>query len=126
MDTGASSADSQTERTTALHRSLLRYRVMAYITGVLLIVLVFVGVPLQVAGHPDVVRVVGPLHGFMYIVYLFTAFDLTWRLRVPIVRTILVLLAGTVPFCSFIAERILTTTVRNFVPSTADDPRPEE
>ena len=88
---------------------LLRYRVMAYVTAVLLIVLVFVGVPLQVWGHqPQVANVVGTLHGFLYIIYLVAAFDLTWRLRVPIFRMILVLLAGTLPFCAFIAERKLT------------------
>ena len=38
---------------------LTRYRVMAYVTAVLLIVLVFVAVPLQVAGHPELATVVG-------------------------------------------------------------------
>ena len=59
------------------HRVLTRYRVMAYVTAVLLIVLVFVGVPLQVAGHPGLATVVGTLHGFLYIIYLFVAFQLT-------------------------------------------------
>jgi acetylornithine/succinyldiaminopimelate/putrescine aminotransferase len=34
-----------------------------------------------------------------------TAFELTVRLRVPLVRMVLVLLAGTVPFGAFFAER---------------------
>ena len=38
-----------------MHAAVLRYRVMAYITGVvLIIVLCFVGIPLQIAGHPAV------------------------------------------------------------------------
>jgi integral membrane protein len=82
---------------------------MAYTTAVLLIVLVFVGVPLQVAGHPGVARVVGTLHGFLYLVYLVVAFELTRRLHIPIGRTLLVLIAGTVPFGAIIAERRLTS-----------------
>src|ERR1700692_3932349 len=88
---------------------LKRYRVMAYTTAVLLIVLVFVGVPLQVAGHPGVATVVGTLHGFLYIVYLFVAFQLTRTIHIPVVRTVLVLIAGTIPFGAIIAERRLTS-----------------
>ena len=93
----------------ANHRSLIRYRVMAYTTGVLLIFLVFVGVPLQAAGVTSLVaKIVGTCHGFLFIVYLIAATDLTLRLRVPVGRMILVLLAGTVPFAAFYAERRLT------------------
>jgi integral membrane protein len=90
-------------------RLMVAYRVMALTTAVLLIILVFVGIPLQVAaGRPQVVNVVGTTHGFLYIVYLVVAFALTWRLRVPKGRMLLVLLAGTVPFCGFVAERKMT------------------
>lgn len=94
---------------------------MAYVTAVLLIVLVFVGVPLQLAaGNSRVVNVVGTLHGFLYIVYLFAAFDLTRRIRLSIGRMVLVLLAGTVPFCAIVAERLLTRMIeRGQVPEGA-------
>ncbi len=91
------------------HSVLTRYRVMAYTTAVLLIVLVFVGVPLQVAGHPAVATVVGTMHGFLYLVYLVVAFQLTRTLHIPVMRTVLVLIAGTVPFGAIIAERKLTS-----------------
>ena len=92
-----------------MHEGVLtRYRVMAYVTAVLLIVLVFVGLPLQAAGHSGVAHVVGTLHGFLYCIYLVVAFELTRKLHVPLGRTLLVLLAGTVPFGAIIAERRLT------------------
>ena len=91
------------------HGVLLRYRVMAYVTAVLLIVLVFVGLPLQAAGHSGVAHVVGTAHGFLFIVYLLVAFELTRKMRIPIVRTFMVLLAGTVPFGAIVAERKLTS-----------------
>ena len=79
------------------------------LTFPILIVLVFVGVPLQVAGHPGVATVVGTLHGFLYIIYLFVAFQLTRTMHIPLFRTVLVLIAGTVPFGAIIAERRLTS-----------------
>lgn len=98
--------------------ALTRFRVMAYATGVLLLVLVFVGMPLRyLADQPTVVAIVGPLHGFLYMVYLVTAFDLAVRAKWPFVRTLLVLLAGTVPLASFIAERKVTGWVRQPAPT---------
>jgi integral membrane protein len=88
---------------------LIRYRVLAFATATLLIILVFVGVPLQVAAHrPAVVNDVGTVHGLLYIVYLFVAFGLTKRLSIPRWQMALVLLAGTVPFAAFFAERKMT------------------
>ena len=54
---------------TVVRAAVLRYRVMAYITGVVLMVLCFVGIPLQVAGHPAVANNVGVVHGILYIIY---------------------------------------------------------
>jgi integral membrane protein len=102
-------------------RVLIRYRVMAYTTAVLLIVLVFVGIPLQVWNHQSIVaRVVGTIHGYLYLVYLLAAFDLTRKLGVRLGWMVLVLLAGTVPFCAFVAERKLTALYnRSAVPPLA-------
>ena len=92
--------------------ALTRYRVIAWIVGVVLIVLVVIGMPLKYLGHDDsVVAAVGPFHGFLYMVYLVLAFDLGRRARWPLSRLVLVLLAGTVPFVSFWAERVVTRWV---------------
>jgi len=86
--------------------ALTRYRVMAYVVGVWLIVLVLIAVPLKyLADSPGMVQVVGPIHGFLYMVYLVTVLDLAFRARWSPVRTVLVMLAGTIPFLSFVAER---------------------
>ena len=86
--------------------ALTRYRVMAYVVGVWLIVLVLVAVPLKyLADSPGMVEVVGPIHGFLYMAYLVTVLDLAFRTRWSPVRTVLVMLAGTIPFLSFVAER---------------------
>lgn len=92
---------------------LTRFRVMAWTTGVLLLLLVFVAMPLKYLGDDDrLVRIVGVMHGWMYLAYLVTAFTLAYRLRWPPGRTVLLLLAGTVPFMSFVAERRVVRSLR--------------
>ncbi len=96
-----------------MNAALTRYRVMAYVVGVVLLVLVFVAVPLKyLANSPGLVATVGPVHGFLYMVYLAAAFHLAVKCRWPLGRTVLVLLAGTVPFLSFAVERQTTRLVR--------------
>jgi integral membrane protein len=93
--------------------ALTRYRVLAYTTGVALLILVLVGVPLQIfADNLSVVDVVGPLHGFLFFIYLLSALELAFRARFHLVRTVLVMVAGTVPFLSFVAERNVTHQLR--------------
>jgi integral membrane protein len=92
--------------------ALQRYRVIAWVVGAGLLVLVFVAMPLKYfADRPGVVAVVGPIHGFLYVLYLLCALDLAVRNRWQLTRTVLVMLAGTVPFLSFVAERKVTAGV---------------
>ncbi|WP_163548482.1 DUF3817 domain-containing protein [Candidatus Frankia nodulisporulans] len=97
----------------AIRGALLRYRVIAYVVGVGLILLVCVGMPLKYgADISTVVAIVGPVHGVLYVVYLACTYDLATRCRLPLGRAVLVMLAGTIPFLSFVAERKVTTFVR--------------
>ena len=101
-----SAAGSASTLTPAVRSALTRYRVIAYIVGVMLLVLLFVAMPLKYFGDdPSVMNVVGPMHGFLYVVYLLGTFDLARRLRWGLGRMVLVALAGTIPFLSFFAER---------------------
>jgi len=86
---------------------LLAFRIFAYVTGVMLILLVFVAMPIKYFGDSDTpVRIVGTAHGWIYFGYVVTAFIVSQRLlRWDIGRTVLLLLAGTIPFMSFVAER---------------------
>lgn len=104
-----------------MEAAVLRYRVMAYVTGVVLVVLCFVGIPLQVAGHPAVANDVGVVHGILYIIYLAFAWLLARRLRLATGPTVIMLLAGTVPVMTFIVERWVT---RRFIdPALAGEAR---
>src|SRR5215472_15702597 len=87
------------------------YRFMAYLTGTVLIILCFVGIPLQViANNLVVVRYVGTAHGILYIIYVVVAFAMTRLVRMKIASpaTVIVLLAGTIPVLTFVVERWVT------------------
>jgi integral membrane protein len=89
-----------------MRAAALRYRVMAYITGVLIIVVCFAGIPLQVAKHNGwIANYVGTVHGFLYIVYIIVAYLLAQRLKMKTGPTVVLLLAGTVPVMTFFVER---------------------
>ncbi len=93
--------------------ALTRYRIMAWITGVLLLVLVFVAMPMKYfGGSPELVVIVGTAHGWLYMIYLITGVDLTFRMRWSLWSTAGVLIAGTIPFASFFAEHWVTKRVR--------------
>ncbi len=88
-----------------MNRALQRYRVMAYLVGTGLLILCLIGIPLQYgAGHPGVVKIVGPIHGFLYIIYLAAAYDLARRARFSLWRLAAMVAAGFLPFLAFIVE----------------------
>ena len=87
---------------------LTRYRVMAYVTGVLLVLLtlgVFAKYVLKIDGADGFTSVVGIAHGWLYVVYLVVAFDLGSKAKWPVRKQLWVLLAGTVPTAAFFVER---------------------
>ncbi|GAA3145983.1 DUF3817 domain-containing protein [Streptomyces echinatus] len=87
---------------------LTRYRVMAYLTGVLLVLLclgMIAKYGLDVDGAADFTRVVAIAHGWLYVVYLVFAFDLGSKAKWPVGKQLWVLLAGTIPTAAFIVER---------------------
>ena len=114
-----------------MRSALTRYRVLAWATGVFLLLLTLhVLVQWQQSASeglaygdapglgrwiPGADRVVPLVHGYLYLVYVIVAVDLWFRARLPIGRTVLVVLAGTIPFMSFVAERWVTRRVRPMI-----------
>jgi integral membrane protein len=95
------------------------YRVMAYITGVVLIVLCVLAISQIWADDAGLVNAVGTVHGLLYIVYLLVSYPLTRRLRLSLWPTIGVLLAGTIPVMTFVVERRISH--RYIEPALAGD-----
>ena len=126
-----------------MSRNLTAYRVMATIVGVLLVVLILVGVPLaNFDGSPmwgvfdstpawvttgsDVNRLgeaittyLGVAHGWLYMIFLLSAFLLSRRARWDLPFTLVTLVCGTIPLLSFWAEHRATQRVRAEHPELA-------
>lgn len=111
-----------------MKRSVLtRYRVLAYVTGVLLVLLTLGMIAkyvLALDGAVDFTRVVSIAHGWLYVVYLIFAFDLGSKAKWPVGKQLWVLLAGTIPTAAFFVERKITRELesrleQNEAPATA-------
>jgi integral membrane protein len=98
----------------SVEAALLRYRIVALIVSVLLVILFGIGLPLQfAAGQGGVDAVVGVMHGvFFYPLYILLTLDLARRIRMTPVQLVLTVVAGTIPIASFYAERRTTQYVR--------------
>ncbi len=100
--------------------ALIAYRGFAYVTGVGLVVLVCVAIPIEFfTGNHKPVAIVGMFHGFLYMGYVVCALVLAERCRWKPLYALLIMLAGTIPFASFVAERKVTRMVHEQYPSTA-------
>ncbi|UUU24985.1 DUF3817 domain-containing protein [Streptomyces sp. DSM 40750] len=95
---------------------LTRYRVLAYVTGVLLVLLtlgVIAKYLLELDGADSFTQVIGIAHGWLYVLYLVFAFDLGSKAKWPVRKQLWVLLAGTIPTAAFFVERQITREVED-------------
>jgi integral membrane protein len=88
----------------AVRGALLRYRVMAYVVGVMLLLLVGAMLLKYVFGVIESTAIVAIGHGWLYMIYVLLALDLCFRMRWSFPRILFVVVAGTIPFLSFVAE----------------------
>lgn len=96
------------------HSTLVKaYRALAYVTGVGLILLCAFCVAWYGfgVGHAGVF-IVGTIHGWAFMAYAATAFTLGMKLKWSNGKLLAVLLAGTIPTCSFFAERRVMRDLR--------------
>ncbi|KOT87690.1 membrane protein [Streptomyces sp. NRRL F-5755] len=102
-----------------MKRSVLtRYRVMAYVTAVMLLVLCACMVAKYGFGTgKDLTLVVSQIHGVLYIIYLVFAFDLGSKAKWKFGKLLWVLISGTIPTAAFFVER---KVVREMEPLVAD------
>ncbi|MET0590520.1 MAG: DUF3817 domain-containing protein [Naasia sp.] len=114
------------------------YRVLAYITGVFLLILVVeivlkygFGLELQGGGGAflqfvpadsidtanavNVSLVIQIMHGYFYLAYLVSDFLLVTYLRWPITRFVLIAAGGVVPLLSFFVERRVHREVTDYL-----------
>lgn len=91
-----------------------RYRVMAFVTGGMLLVLCLEmllkyvfhagGVDADGAPQPVIGTWIAIVHGWIYMIYAITVFDLWSRMRWSFGRIVALIAGGVIPVLSFIME----------------------
>lgn len=91
---------------------------MAYVTGVVLAALtvwLILGYGLMDYANteqkPALYGLLWTAHGWLYFIYLIAGVDLAFRMRFGILKTVGILVAGTIPFMSFVAEHFVRRDV---------------
>mgnify|MGYP000748579318 FL=1 len=83
------------------------YRIMAIVVGSVLIVLTLFLISVRGLGNPEPTfyAAAWTAHGYLFPVYVVATFMLSTKLKWSFGKTILIMLAGTIPFMSFLTER---------------------
>ena len=88
--------------------SLGRLRLVGFLEGVSLLVLLGIAMPLKyLAGQPAAVRYVGMAHGLLFVLYVLLVIWVALARRWSLGKTALALAVSVVPFGTFWAERRL-------------------
>ena len=90
--------------------ALARYRVMAFVTGTLLLIVTLNVILKYVVGvdnarYLEITSVIAVLHGWVFVVYAFTCVQLWMRMKWRLGRLATMVAGGVVPVMSFIVER---------------------
>lgn len=97
------------ERQARVAKSLRFYSVAAVVTGIwLLILVVEMIVKYLILGSenaPEWFSYIGPAHGLVFMVYVISCLDLGTKARWEPSKWVTTMLAGVVPFLSFIVEK---------------------
>lgn len=85
----------------------LFYRIMAVVVGTVLLVLTAFLISVRVLENPEPAfyAAAWTAHGYLFPVYVVATFMLSTKLRWSFVKTILIMVAGTIPLMSFFTER---------------------
>ena len=94
-----------------MEKALARFKFIAYLAGFVLI-LFTIEIVLKYSGILEIPWF-AQLHGIVYMVYVVIAFDMSRRAKLSLRDTFLVLIAGTIPVMSFIAESKIRRRVIN-------------
>ncbi|WP_026571444.1 MULTISPECIES: DUF3817 domain-containing protein [Sediminibacillus] len=88
-----------------LNSPIRLFRIFGMIEGTSLVVLLFIAMPLKyIAGFPEVVTLVGSLHGFFFVVYLLVIAYTTIKIRWAFKWLFGSLLVAFIPFGNYVLD----------------------
>lgn len=84
------------------------FRMIALAEGVSFLILLFVAMPMKYfMGMPEVVRVVGSVHGVLFLLYVGLLARIHFTQRWPFMFSLSALIASVVPFGTFMLDKQL-------------------
>lgn len=87
------------------HSPIGRFRLMGFLEGLSLLVLLFIAMPLKyLAGFPEVVTFVGSLHGLFFIMYLATIAYVTFKIRWSFLWVTSAIAVAFIPFGNLVLD----------------------
>lgn len=93
-------------------RALHQFRVVAFVEGLSYLLLLLVAMPLKYAFElPLAVRVVGSVHGLLFLLFIPALFRVAMQRRWPLRRSLLAFAASLVPGGTFVLDRSLKREV---------------
>jgi integral membrane protein len=86
-----------------------RLRMIGYLEGISLLILLFIAVPLKYYGHdPSLVKAMGPVHGALFLWFILNTLSVgvaqQWKFKD---KTWKVLVACIIPFGTFYIDRLI-------------------
>jgi len=97
--------------------ALKQLRVVAFLEGLSFLVLLLIAMPLKhVYGLPQAVRVVGSLHGLLFVGFVALLFRVASERDWPIKRSFLAFVASLVPGGTFVLDRALRRELESAAP----------
>ena len=84
------------------------FRMTALAEGVSFLILLCIAMPMKYfMGMPEVVRVVGSIHGVLFLLYVGLLATLHMRQRWPVMFSLYALIAAVIPFGTFVLDKHL-------------------
>jgi integral membrane protein len=92
--------------------ALRQLRLVALAEGASFLVLLFVAMPLKyLVGLPLAVRIVGSIHGVLFIAFVLVLIRVSMARAWPFSRSLLAFVASIVPFGTFVFDRSLRSEI---------------
>ena len=89
-----------------LSTNIGRLRIIGFLEGISLLVLLFIAVPIKYIGHdPSIVKAIGPIHGALFLLFIVNTISVGVEQKWQFKTTGKVLLACIIPFGTFYIDR---------------------
>jgi integral membrane protein len=91
-----------------MNNELKIFRTISFAEGISLLTLLFIAMPLKYfMGMPEIVKVVGWVHGILFIIYVGTLIMVQVTQRWPFIFLLAAFAASVIPFGTFVLDKQL-------------------